>query len=357
MVGHAARLEPFLLLVRTGNWWGSKITPLLAVAYLQLLVQGTVPGRAWGALAALLVSASCLAAAAHVLTDSFDVAEDRRAGKRNRLALLARWQRGALYAALCLAGASPWLFVRLDAPALVWLGLIVAAPILYAVPPLRLKERGLWGVVADAAMAHGAPTLFVLALFASLNAGNASGAWLLALTVGGWAWSYGVRGILLHQMFDAVNDETAGVKTFVVQVGVTRTRAYVLRYVLPLELAAFGLWLLLVFAVAPLFSSAVVFLVLIDILKVTYVWRQSFDPAPTRPGVYIFPHAVYEIWLPLTAVILLAVRDRWYAPLALLHILLFHRQIAVGAHDVGRVAARGLGDLRRRVRRILASKG
>lgn len=356
MVSHAARLEPFLLLVRVGDWWGRKIAPLLAVAYLQLLVQGTSPDRAWGALAALLISASCLAAAAHVLTDSFDVAEDRRAGKRNMLAPLTRWQRGALYAGLCLAGFSPWLFVRLDAPALVWLGLIVAAPILYAVPPLRLKEHGLWGVVADAAMAHGAPTLFVLALFASPHGGNAPGVWLLAFAVGGWAWSYGVRGILLHQMFDVVNDETAGVRTYVVQVGIARTRAYVVRYILPVELAAFGLWLLLVFPVAPLFSIAVVFLTLIDILKVVYVWRQPFDPAPTRQGVYIFPQAVYEIWLPLAGVILLVARDRWYAPIALLHIFLFHRQIALGMHDVRRVVARGLGSLSHRVHRILAPK-
>jgi hypothetical protein len=353
MMNKIENMKTVLRCIRASDWWGRKIVPVLAIAYLQILFQGLSSERALGALAALLFSATSLAAAAHVLTDIFDVEEDRRAGKQNALEPVAHWKRSGLYFSLCLLGFVPWMFVRLDVFAAFWLAMIYAAPVLYAVPPLRLKERGFAGSLADATMAHGAPTLFVLALFASLITVPAPNTWLLTLIGGVWAWSYGLRGILLHQIFDRSNDMRAGVNTFVAQAGAAHARKIILRYFLPLEFLAFGGLLIVIFPAVPVFTLALLFFGAMDLLKVIYLWRESFDPVPAQHGTYIYPQAVYEIWFPLVAVILLAAREVGYGLLVIAHVILFHRQIAQGLHDVWQVINTGLGQLRRKVIEIV----
>jgi UbiA prenyltransferase family protein len=324
-------------LIRRSNWWDSKIPPLLALAYLQILVLSVPVERALVALAALLVSAISLAAAAHVLTDSFDLEQDRRAGKSNALGVLKPWQRIALYSLLAVCGLAPWAFIHLDLLASLWLALIYLIPILYAAPPIRLKERGLWGAVADASMAHAAPTFFVLALFAGLAPIGAPNTIGLMIAAGLWSFCYGLRGILLHQILDRPSDALIGVKTFVVQVGIARAQAYILKFIFPVEMIGLGSLLLFVLPLAPLFFLGGLLFVGYDIVKQAYLWRQRFDPAPTEPGIYIPPHDVYEIWLPILSVMLLAARDVVYAPLLVAQVIFFHENLAARTRDVLRL--------------------
>jgi len=67
---------------------------------------------------------------------------------------------------------------------------------LYSVPPFRLKNRGGWGVLADAAGSNLFPTLSVVALVNHWDGGGVPIYWYI--TVGVWSLSFGIRGILWH---------------------------------------------------------------------------------------------------------------------------------------------------------------
>ena len=320
--------------LRVGNWLDSKIPPMLGVGYVLILVLGIPATQALVGLAALSVSAIALAGYAHVLNDLFDIEADRKAGKDNRVARLPRWQRAALLTGLAALGGLPWLAVALAPMAAAVLAVIYVLPILYAMPPIRLKERGIWGAVADATLAHACPVLFVVALFADPTAPNAQVPLGVAILAGIWAICLGLRGILLHQIWDREHDIRSGISTFVVGIGATRARALILRYLFPGEIVAFGGLALAVGFKAPILAAGVLLVAGLDLIQQTFEWTPPFDPAPARPGMNIPPHDLYEVWFPSLAVTLLAVRDIRFIPVLILHVALFQAGLQARAHEL-----------------------
>src|SRR5580704_15198358 len=81
-----AAIGGFFAFARPENWFVSKIPPLLAVAYLEILRLGIAPHDAVQLLACALFSICSVAIYGHVVNDLFDLDADRLAGKANRLA-------------------------------------------------------------------------------------------------------------------------------------------------------------------------------------------------------------------------------------------------------------------------------
>ena len=190
------------------------------------------------ALPALIVCASYVS----VLNDLTDAKDDQASGKPGR------WTGGSrIYPALllagCMAAGSAFLIVwRKDtllfyAYLLSWLAFT-----LYSAPPFRLKVRGIWGVLADASGAHLFPTLFAVVLVYHWNRTEATAQWTILIAL--WSFAAGVRGILWHQLEDAINDRKIGLRTFACLHGTKAAERLGLLAFL-LELAAFllVLWL------------------------------------------------------------------------------------------------------------------
>ena len=97
---------------RPGNWWFSKVPPLLAVAYLAILFQDIDLSRAGLLLASFVVSVSCVAIYGHVINDAFDIEDDRRAGKPNAMAALNRSGRCVLILTFLCAGFVPAVVIK-----------------------------------------------------------------------------------------------------------------------------------------------------------------------------------------------------------------------------------------------------
>jgi len=317
-----------LALYRSRNWLEYKIPPLLGVAYVLFALLDISASRALTILPALLVSAVSVAAFAHLVNDFFDVEVDRRAGKPNALAALSTPRRWTLVTTLGIAGAVPWLVVGVDLVSIGLLGLLIyALAVIYSAPPIRLKERGIWGVVADASLAHAVPVLFVIALVVGL-ADEKTAISPLAVAISGlWALCIGLRGIILHQIWDHENDLRAGLSTFVVRVGPDRARQYVLRYLFPVQLLALLALGVMLVGVLP---RLVVPLALMAALELASLRTRSpgrSDIAPTRPGISIALHPLYEVWLPCVAALVLASQSPAYLPLVFAHVCLFQRSI------------------------------
>lgn len=231
-----------LATTRAGEWWVHKFSPLLATFYATVGLLGgpllPLLGRLLVLILALLVGAIYVS----IINDWTDLAADAAGGKTNRLAGRSGLFIGAALGGCLLAGSAFgvyfWHLSHLSA----WLYLAAwVVYTLYSLPPVRLKNRGLSGVLADASGAHLLPQLLVVAAVEAWLGRAVPGAWWVA--VGAWALACGIRNIVWHQLGDATADARASVDTLVLRWGVGRTQWLGQAVVFPVEVVAFGMLL------------------------------------------------------------------------------------------------------------------
>jgi 4-hydroxybenzoate polyprenyltransferase len=292
--GSLLQASALLPLARASEWWAYKFAPILATAYATAAF-AHVP--LWPLLPHLLLLVLAFTVGAtyvSVLNDWTDRADDQAAGKVNRLA-----RQSGRVVAVILAGCAAvglvigryfWQHNPLGAG--LYLGSWVAYS-LYSLPPLRLKIRGGWGLVADAAGAHLFPQLLTVTVVSQWAGIATSGHWLGA--VGAWALGCGLRNILWHQLGDAANDAQAGVGTFVVRWSERAGRRLALGALL-LEVA--GLGLLLYLGQQPLAYLALALYGGLTYLR-AHVWQQPIVIAQPRAGQHILLNEFYEVYYPL----------------------------------------------------------
>jgi 4-hydroxybenzoate polyprenyltransferase len=197
-----------LSLTRWREWAQSKL-PFAAGAAL-LLAPGDVP------LARLLLALASIAgwaAFGYAVNDVADLEVDRAAQKQNRARSMSRavaiavpLVSGGLAIALSVAWGADG-----AAPRIVAAGLALSAA--YSLPPLRLKERGVLGLVAAATAQWALPVLAVAAV--ARGGWRTPAAWSGALL----GLAIGLRWIGIHQLADEAGDRRAGVRTFAVKGG------------------------------------------------------------------------------------------------------------------------------------------
>lgn len=326
-----------LRLVRADDWWLYHLLPLLAAAYASIVFYAVGPAAAYPALARLLLSIMFIAAYSHVVNDIGDAEQDAAAGKTDRWNGVPLVWRGAVAAVFLACGFGAWAGAGLSARMLGLLAVIAALQPVYALRPLRLKERGGWGLAADALHTHALPTLFCVALFAEAAGAAVWAPFPMVLT--SWAFLVGVRGIVYHQRIDEANDRRAGVATFVTRHGSARSAAIVRRAVFPAELAALGAAGLTLFPVAPVPVLAfVAYGALMQLLRAVRLWRVTFaDPAPAERTAYIPLLAFYRSLPAVAFALVLGVRNAAFLPLLAAHVLVFAGPILRQVGDVWRL--------------------
>lgn len=327
MVHIQRRLLQWSRLLRIDDWWLFHIVPLLTVAYASIAFYALPPALALPRLGRLFLSMLSIAAYAHVVNDLGDIEQDLRAGKRNFVARLRSWQRGGLVLGLLAGGFLAWLGSGMSAGLWALLAAIAILQPLYVCRPIRLKERGAWGLAVDALHTHALPVLFILALFAELASASVWRLFPMAVTV--WALLVGIRGILYHQVIDAANDAKSGIVTFVTTYGVTHTRTFVKRFVFPAELVALCLSGIAVFFFAP---AIVLFFLcyggLLLLMRRMNLWNVSWvDPIPATRGAYIPLLAFYRGWPAIGFALLLTLQDWRYSIVLVFHSLIFFQEL------------------------------
>lgn len=334
------------------KWWASKISPLLAVAFLGLLVDRRPPLEAASLAVVMVVSACLLASSAYVVNDWFDRHVDLAAGKPSRVMGLRPRAVAALIVTLDVVGVVPWVVLGLPPVGWAALAAIVVLPLVYSAPPVRAKERGALGLAADAVLAHVAPTVFALAVFGGFRAdGRAEVAVVAAATVG-WSVFSGLRRIVGHEVVDEPLDRAVGVRTWVVAVGVERARRSVRLVLLPgevlsLVVVAAGLALL-----APLAAALFVALAAaLGFARLIGAWTEPLHAMPTaeRERAVLYPFLTF--WPALVLVATLAVRDAGYLPMVAGYLLAFWplfigemRSLRVSGAEVLHLVGSGTGN-------------
>ncbi|MGO4712513.1 UbiA family prenyltransferase [Bradyrhizobium sp. 2TAF24] len=325
--------------MRPENWWFSKIPPLLAILYLGIDRASYAPGHAILMLACFACSISCVAAYGHVINDVCDVDTDLRAGKPNHMVGVGGTRRLALCLAFVLAGFAPTFAADYSLTTLVLLSLNYLWPTIYSLPGIRLKERGVAGLVCDALGSHVTPTLIALSLFGAPPpdrpfAAAMAGLFPVAITV--WAAVLGLKGILHHQVADRANDLRSGTVTFATRLPPEAISRFLTAFNLYVELPVSAIVAMSTLLWAPLLAVALVIYCSLEAIK----YRLGFQFALTaeawtiRRSVPFINEAFYTLWLPFAAALQLAVSDRTWVWLPVVHLILFYRSVAVQVAEI-----------------------
>jgi 4-hydroxybenzoate polyprenyltransferase len=329
-------------LVRGPEWWYSKVQPLLFFIYIHLY--GRVYDHPYAPIDAyvtsffLLMSVCSVAMYGHLINDYFDQQADKKANKSRLLSKYTKKQSFTLLILFVISGFLPAVFIEYDPLAITLLFLNYLAATFYSAPPVRFKERGVLGIVFASVAQRAIPTLFVNAGFAGSIATEHQREIYLVLTEMAWAFMVGVRWIVIHQLRDEKNDILSDVKTFVTSHKSSTATSLLKHIILPLELLALFVLLLMLITSAPLLIVVVFTYLITSIMKlrkhdlsikeVLISHKLPFPPA-------LFD--LYEIWLPLGFAILLTMRAPSYCGFVILQIICFNHHNIFPAQKVKRL--------------------
>ena len=272
----------------------------------------------------LVAIVSSVANYGYALNELYDRDEDRRGGRLNAAELQGTARMWAIIGisaafALCVSVAAGGMgAVLLTAAELL-------IPLVYSVPPLRMKNRGWLGVICDASAAHLYPALLALVIVAhqQLRAVPA----LLIAAGAAWALMTGLRGILSHQLQSEEHDRSAGLLTVVHRVGHSRLAAVVTFVILPAEVAAFAGFIVQCDVGAIFVAFAAMFLCY-ELLK--FIFRAFPVTVFDRRGQRYIPfvdEGAYKVWGPIALALDASVTDLRYLAIVPLYFLLFRPRI------------------------------
>ena len=307
--------------VRLQGWWRAKAANLLAVLYSVTLITALPFTRSLLLLAAALVTIIGIGGFGHVINDLCDIPVDAAAGKPNSLAGLKPWNRWTQILGLLAIALLPWLVLPFDELSITLLAIEFALFLAYAVPPLRLKRRAIWAILADAAYAYAIPATLAAHTFFLAAGRHDNRALALALFV--WQMALGIRHFLNHLALDRTNDVRSGVSTFATIKGNHYIHTLIRHAILPIELLGFLGYLLVMngYARFLLFVVATIFLLLSSFHIVLAVGRAY--PFLTYRFSKTQLDWLYQAVLPLVLLSYLVVFDLWFSVLLLAHVLLF----------------------------------
>lgn len=179
-------------------------------------------------------------------------------------------------------------------------GLIAAAYALaacYSLPPARLKEHGLLGVVASTLAQHTIPAAIVF---------TAVGTWdRVSLSLCALSTMIGIRYILIHQIRDERADVSSGIRTVAVIHGGELVRGVVRAIVFPLELIALVATIAFLAPTYPGIVVAAAISILVDTLR-----RQPDGSArPFNAEAYRTLAGFYYFYLPVSLAAYVSLRD------------------------------------------------
>jgi glycosyltransferase involved in cell wall biosynthesis len=208
---------------RLPEWWQAKAGNLLGVLYLVMLVEEIPFLTSLYYLGPAILTIVGIGGFGHFVNDWLDIEADLQVGKPNRVIDLSTWQRWALLVLLLSIALLPWLVLPHDAKSWLLLGAEFLLLTLYAIPPIRLKERPWLGVIADGLYAYALPA--VLAAYTFMLVAGAEPNFVLLGILFIWQVVVGVHNIMIHQLSDYENDRRTRTKTL----ATNRTAIYLSR--------------------------------------------------------------------------------------------------------------------------------
>ena len=288
----------FFTVIRWKEWATSKIPFFFACMYYAALSRPAIETGAILEMLGLLLILCLYAAFGYSLNGIVDRAKDRAAGKRDKLGEMPERRILMSFWLIVVTGVFVPLLIYSDRPdALLVLGFAYTVAIAYSAPPIRLKERGIAGIICAAAAQRTIPVIFI---FVAMSLWDWTAFWFCALST-----VIGLRYIVIHQIFDEDGDNRTGVETSATIHGSTVLSRTLKTAIFPAECV-----MLLVAVV----SIATSHMAVAAMTAVYFAWlllqylTLGNDEDYRRFSIdsYYVLEEFYNFYLPLTLVILLA---------------------------------------------------
>ncbi len=309
-----------LKLFRTNTWWNAVVPQVLGWMYLCLRVNMHGPYIHLRLVVSFFIALISISVFGYLFNDLCDVESDKKAGKKNALGQFPFAARLIIVSLPLLAGFAAWYDIGAQTIANILFGLQILALVLYSLPPVRLKERGVLGVFADAFYGHINPVLITLFTFASGRIGIVEATLLSVLLL--CITLKGIRNILLHQLDDRKNDKRAGIQTFVVRNGAYPTLLFV-NNLLIFEILVTVLLALTFGAVYPPFFLWTLLFFIITYFKFSGWKLRDLPKRQLKFKFLYFLNDYYEGWVPVFFLIMLCIVQPQLSFLLILHLILF----------------------------------
>jgi 4-hydroxybenzoate polyprenyltransferase len=206
-----------LLLLSRIREWGVHLLANVLVSISCLSAARTDLSEFCFFLGVVTVHYGCVLAFCYLLNDWTDREVDLRQGKKKSTRSLPLGWLTAILVTLIIIGLGVLVCIKLTVPIAVLAAVSVVGSVAYSVRPMRLKERGIWGVLA-AAILQRVPVFVIFALLVSVSV-------TVTVYVCAWLSLLGLIFILEHQIEDWPADSAHGVKTLVVDIGIARGAA------------------------------------------------------------------------------------------------------------------------------------
>ncbi|MDB5116423.1 MAG: 4-hydroxybenzoate polyprenyltransferase [Mucilaginibacter sp.] len=318
-------------LTRSHEWWDHKTPQVLSLAYGTALLANTslytllAPGF-------LMIFSSLIVMAiyASIINDFTDLEIDLACGKSNMMQRLRPAIRLLLVLlSLGLVIIAAVIFIYPNVYAVVFYLLIALSISIYSFKPIRLKNRGIWGVISCSAAEHLFPTLFAIAIIAFYSNFKTPVIWLCA--AGALSLIYGIRSILWHQFLDRDNDIQSGMHTYATSTDPGSFNNKALTIIL-IELLAMATALFLLKLALPLIF--LLFYILFIILRKNLFHSKIIVIiSPKDEHFQILMLDYYAIFFPVSLLIYAAIKQPLAWVVLLVHLLLFHKMLIVTLKD------------------------
>ncbi len=313
-------------------WWRYIIPPMYGFVYLSICASTAPLKTAVIRLVWFTLTIIATAAFGYFLNDWSDIEQDAEAGKPNRVAGLSPQQRVGIAFLLLVCSWAPWIALPRNSTNMTFMVLQYVAFVSYSCPPFRLKERSQWGLICDMLYGHLIPIVVTVATFNDDHSRLQS--WTFYAFLLPWLVCKGLRNIATHQVNDRSKDRKAGVRTLVLKMGPLRTIKAINYVILPLEILSLSALLVLLATYhLPLYAGFIGFLIF-TCLKFS-IWRVPSLSIRKRWFKFLyFMNDFYEEWLPLTALVVLAMARPESLVLIAAHFCMFPWLIAKFRRDL-----------------------
>lgn len=308
---------------RTNEWWQPKAGIILAAVYLAVLIFDVPLLTTIQYFIPAVITILGIGVFGHLVNDYFDIKADLKAGKPYKLANTTPVNLLVYFAGVLLLALLPWLVLPFTKFSM---GLLLAEFVLlmvYALPVIRLKERGFLALITDALYAYVVPVFLAFYTFSLLGNAHYN---IIPLAVSAFLWLLvaGIYNLAIHQLSDFDNDVFTHTKTWATNIGKQKAHYFTIRVLWSLKIfffLAFSIFLLKYNLWA---GSLLLSAICIKIFKL-FSSKDFSAHYQNKNIVYLQKiNFHYHRWLPYLILVVLSLTNFLFALILVLHYVLFN---------------------------------
>jgi colanic acid/amylovoran biosynthesis glycosyltransferase len=310
---------------RTKQWWQPKAGLILSIVYLAFLLYEIPASEAFLYIIPSICTILGIGIFGHILNDWADLEADKKVGKSNMLEGWHFSQKAFFLSFTLFLAFFPWVFLPWDELSISLITAEFFLLVVYALPPFRVKTRGILAIINDALYAYAIPALLAFHTFV-LFAGADLDVFMYVI-IFFWQFSTGVFNMMIHQLEDRENDINTNTHTWASKISAKTARRVALLYSWPIMLTLFVGYIVFV-GIANIWG----YLILLPLLVLHYrkIFRikpyRIFFKSPFNADLQQI-NLHYHLFLPYWHILLLLLIDVNYLLLFFGHFIVFNYHV------------------------------